>query len=65
MKPEATSDFPKLKPEQRSIEPPKVYKQKGTGGARHGSGALNHVGGGVAHGPKIEKEQSDYQGFRP
>ncbi|MDP1710284.1 MAG: 50S ribosomal protein L4 [bacterium] len=34
----------------------KVYKQKGTGGARHGSRrAPIYVGGGVAHGPKIEK----------
>lgn len=31
----------------------KVYKQKGTGGARHGSKkAPIYVGGGVAHGPK-------------
>ncbi len=31
----------------------KVYKQKGTGGARHGSrSAPIYVGGGVAHGPK-------------
>lgn len=31
----------------------KVYKQKGTGGARHGSRrAPIYVGGGVAHGPK-------------
>ena len=32
----------------------KLYKQKGTGGARHGSkGAPIFVGGGVAHGPKV------------
>ncbi|MBX4205622.1 50S ribosomal protein L4 [Candidatus Microgenomates bacterium] len=38
----------------------KVYKQKGTGGARHGSRrAPIYVGGGVAHGPKlIEKSLS-------
>lgn len=31
----------------------KVYKQKGTGGARHGSRRANlFVGGGVAHGPR-------------
>jgi len=31
----------------------KLYKQKGTGGARHGSrGAPIFVGGGVAHGPR-------------
>lgn len=36
----------------------KVYKQKGTGGARHGSRrAPIYVGGGVAHGPKIEKRE--------
>lgn len=36
----------------------KVYKQKGTGGARHGSrSAPIYVGGGVAHGPRpIEKK---------
>lgn len=34
----------------------KVYKQKGTGGARHGSRrAPIYVGGGVAHGPKLTK----------
>ncbi len=33
----------------------KVYKQKGTGGARHGSRrAPIYVGGGTAHGPKLE-----------
>lgn len=32
----------------------KVYRQKGTGNARHGDrGAPIYVGGGVAHGPKI------------
>lgn len=36
----------------------KVYKQKGTGGARHGSrSAPIYVGGGVAHGPKGIKRQ--------
>jgi len=31
----------------------KIYRQKGTGGARHGSkGAPIFVGGGIAHGPK-------------
>ena len=31
----------------------KVYKQKGTGGARHGSRrAPIYVGGGIAHGPR-------------
>ncbi len=31
----------------------KIYKQKGTGGARHGSRRANvFVGGGVAHGPR-------------
>lgn len=34
----------------------KMYKQKGTGGARHGSRrAPIFVGGGIAHGPKLEK----------
>ncbi len=34
----------------------KVYKQKGTGGARHGArSAPIYVGGGIAHGPKVEK----------
>lgn len=34
----------------------KLYKQKGTGGARHGSRrAPIFVGGGVAHGPKLEE----------
>jgi large subunit ribosomal protein L4 len=34
----------------------KVYRQKGTGGARHGSRrAPIYVGGGVAHGPKLEQ----------
>ncbi len=33
----------------------KLYKQKGTGGARHGAkSAPIFVGGGVAHGPKME-----------
>ena len=38
----------------------KVYRQKGTGGARHGSrSAPIYVGGGVAHGPKgVKKELS-------
>jgi len=36
----------------------KVYKQKGTGGARHGAkSAPIFVGGGVAHGPKGIKKQ--------
>ena len=36
----------------------KVYNQKGTGGARHGSrSAPIYVGGGVAHGPKGIKRQ--------
>lgn len=36
----------------------KVYKQKGTGGARHGSrSAPIYVGGGVAHGPKGFKKE--------
>jgi len=35
----------------------KVYKQKGTGGARHGSRrAPIYVGGGIAHGPKLEQK---------
>lgn len=35
----------------------KVYKQKGTGGARHGSRrAPIYVGGGVAHGRKMEQK---------
>ena len=35
----------------------KLYKQKGTGGARHGAKSAHiFVGGGVAHGPKGEKE---------
>lgn len=39
----------------------KMYKQKGTGSARHGDrGAPNFVGGGQSHGPKPR----DY-GFRP
>ncbi|MDP3917697.1 MAG: 50S ribosomal protein L4 [Candidatus Woesebacteria bacterium] len=34
----------------------KLYKQKGTGGARHGAKSAHiFVGGGVAHGPKGEK----------
>ena len=34
----------------------KLYKQKGTGGARHGSRrAPIFVGGGIAHGPKLEE----------
>ncbi len=34
----------------------KIYKQKGTGGARHGArSAPIFVGGGVAHGPQNEK----------
>lgn len=34
----------------------KIYKQKGTGGARHGAKSAHiFVGGGVAHGPKGEK----------
>lgn len=36
----------------------KVYKQKGTGGARHGArSAPIYVGGGVAHGPKNVERQ--------
>lgn len=36
----------------------KVYRQKGTGGARHGSrSAPIYVGGGVAHGPKGVKRE--------
>ena len=36
----------------------KIYRQKGTGGARHGSrGAPIFVGGGIAHGPKGLKRQ--------
>jgi len=36
-----------------SISTRKIYKQKGTGGARHGAkSAPIFVGGGVAHGPK-------------
>lgn len=36
----------------------KVYRQKGTGGARHGSrSAPIYVGGGVAHGPKATKRE--------
>ena len=32
----------------------KMYKQKGTGKARHGSGAVSQVrGGGMAHGPVV------------
>src|SRR3989344_5966768 len=35
------------------ISTKKIYKQKGTGGARHGAkSAPIFVGGGVAHGPK-------------
>ncbi|WKZ25249.1 MAG: 50S ribosomal protein L4 [bacterium] len=36
----------------------KLYKQKGTGGARHGAKSAHiFVGGGVAHGPKGVKRQ--------
>ncbi len=36
----------------------KLYKQKGTGGARHGSRrAPIFVGGGIAHGPKVEERE--------
>jgi len=36
----------------------KVYRQKGTGGARHGArSAPIYVGGGVAHGPKMVKRE--------
>jgi len=36
----------------------KLYKQKGTGGARHGSRRANvFVGGGVAHGPRPVKRE--------
>jgi large subunit ribosomal protein L4 len=36
----------------------KVYKQKGTGGARHGAkSAPIYVGGGVAHGKKLESRK--------
>jgi len=36
----------------------KVYRQKGTGGARHGArSAPIYVGGGVAHGPKLIKRE--------
>lgn len=38
----------------------KVYRQKGTGRARHGSrGAPIFVGGGIAHGPKPRKYTQD------
>jgi len=37
----------------------KLYKQKGTGGARHGAKSAHiFVGGGVAHGPKGEKRDN-------
>ena len=37
----------------------KIYKQKGTGGARHGAKSAHiFVGGGVAHGPKGEKRDN-------
>lgn len=38
----------------------KIYKQKGTGGARHGAkSAPIFVGGGIAHGPRPEKRLLD------
>ncbi|MBI1264219.1 MAG: 50S ribosomal protein L4 [Alphaproteobacteria bacterium] len=38
----------------------KMYKQKGTGGARHGArSAPNFVGGGVAHGPLVRSHATD------
>jgi len=38
----------------------KIYRQKGTGNARHGSRrAPIFVGGGVAHGPKVRKYMKD------
>ena len=38
----------------------KVYRQKGTGNARHGSKrAPIFVGGGVAHGPRINKKRTE------
>jgi large subunit ribosomal protein L4 len=38
----------------------KMYKQKGTGGARHGArSAPNFVGGGVAHGPRVRSHATD------
>lgn len=36
----------------------KLYKQKGTGGARHGAkSAPIFVGGGIAHGPKLSRRE--------
>lgn len=38
----------------------KAYRQKGTGGARHGArSAPIFVGGGVAHGPRVRSHASD------
>ncbi|KAA5801523.1 50S ribosomal protein L4 [Alkalicaulis satelles] len=38
----------------------KMYKQKGTGGARHGArSAPIFVGGGVAHGPRVRSHATD------
>ncbi|MCC5997115.1 MAG: 50S ribosomal protein L4 [Oceanicaulis sp.] len=38
----------------------KMYKQKGTGGARHGArSAPLFVGGGVAHGPRVRSHATD------
>lgn len=38
----------------------KMYRQKGTGGARHGArSAPIFVGGGVAHGPRVRSHETD------